>query len=428
LPPRQSPEGDGGAHRGVPAGSGAGLDDGLTPGLDDARTQGLDAVPGGVLGLTRELDIVAANAGAGAILGADAGALVGTRFEAHLSLPAQILFNTHVYPALVADGRVEEVFLTLTSADGDSVPVLLNAERTAGTGDVEYVALVVRIRARARWEQDLLSATKALESERAASRKLAEDLEVAARDLEARYAEEQRSRAFRDAFAGVVSHELRTPITTIFGMSHLLRARHRSMDAATLAAHLDDIESEADRLRRLTEDLLVLSRAEGGSLEVTQEPLVLGHVLRATVDSEQQRAVDHRFELALPPMLPLVLGEEIYVEQVLRNFLSNAVKYTPKGSTVWVAAAPADGGAEVRVTDEGDGLGDEPPERLWNLFYRTKGAMRQASGAGIGLFVSRALIEAMGGRTWARRAADPATGGAEFGFWLPPAADPGDEG
>ncbi|HEX3265260.1 MAG TPA: ATP-binding protein [Candidatus Limnocylindrales bacterium] len=276
-------------------------------------------------------------------------------------------------------------------------------------------------------ELELDLATRALERERAERHRLAAALAQAGRDLEAHLAEETRSREFRDAFVGVVSHELRTPITTIYGMSHLLRERHATMEPADLQSGLEDIESEADRLRRLTEDLLVLSRAEGGRLEVAGDPLIVGHVVRAAVQGERERSDAHTFELSIDPGLPLVLGDSTYVEQVLRNFLSNAVKYSPAGSTVWTAARDQDGGVHVTVTDEGAGLGDEPPELLWTLFYRTKSAIQQAGGAGIGLFVSRALIEAMGGRVWAQPAVDPATGGAEFGFWLPAAPDPGDD-
>lgn len=377
--------------------------------------------------LGSQLRILAANRGMSSVTGIDAERLVGEPFERLLSMPARILFQTHVYPALMADGKVEEVFLTLGPGGDDSIPVLLNAVRQDGPDDVAYVALIVRIRARSQWEQDLLAATRALEREQAASRRLAEDLEGAARDLEARYAAEQRNRTFRDAFIGVVSHELRTPITTIYGMSHLLRDRHRTMEPEALAARLEDIETEADRLHRLTEDLLVLSRAEGGRLEVADDPLVLGHIIAAAIRGERTRSAGHTFEVALDPGLPLILGEETYVEQVIRNFLSNAAKYSPRGSTVWVAAAARDGGVEVRVTDAGRGFGDEDPQQLWELFYRTKDAMQQASGAGIGLFVSKALIEAMGGNVWAKPASDPATGGAEFGFWLPAAAEPDEE-
>jgi K+-sensing histidine kinase KdpD len=352
--------------------------------------------------------------------------VVGRPFESLLSTPARLLFQTHVQPALLADGRVEEVFLTLAATDREPVPILLNAERDKGSGD-GYVALAVRIRARSRWEQDLLIATRELEAERAASRKLADDLASAARDLESRHADEVRSREFRDAFVGVVSHELRTPITTIFGMSHLLRDRHTRMDAESVAARLDDIATEADRLRRLTEDLLVLNRAEAGRLEVSSDPLLVGHVVRAAVRDEQSRAPGHQLELEVAPTLPLVQGEATYVEQVLRNFLSNAVKYSPTGTTVWTTATPEDGGVAVRVVDQGIGLGDGSPDELWELFYRTQRAIKQTAGAGIGLFVSRALIHAMGGRVWARPASKPSIGGAEFGLWLPPVALPDEE-
>ncbi len=282
---------------------------------------------------------------------------------------------------------------------------------------------MVQIRARSQWERELLEATKALERERAASGKLAAELAATAADLEARHADERRNSAFRDAFVGVISHELRTPITTIFGMSHVLRERHRSMDPEAVTARLDDIESEADRLRRLTEDLLVLSRAEGGRLEIASEPIVLGHVLRSAVEGEQARAAGHRFVLEAEPNLPLILGDATYVEQVLRNFLGNAVKYSPAGSVVTTLASAGARGVEVRVLDEGVGLGDEPSQPLWDLFYRSQEAVNKTGGAGIGLFVSRELIHAMDGGVWSLNRTDGAGHGSEFGFWLPAATD-----
>jgi signal transduction histidine kinase len=367
--------------------------------------------------------VVEANDVFAGIIGRPLERLVGESLEELLSIPARILFQTHVYPALLAGGRVEEVFLTLASADGPAVPVLLNAARIEGRPGIEYGALVVRIRARSQWELELLEATKALERERAASGKLAAELATTAADLEARYADERRNSTFRDAFVGVISHELRTPITTIFGMSHVLRERHRSMDPDAVTARLEDIESEADRLRRLTEDLLVLSRAEGRRLEIAAEPIVLGHVLRSAVEGEQARAAGHRFVLQVEPDLPLILGDGTYVEQVLRNFLANAVKYSSAGSTVTTIAKVGPRGVEIRVLDEGVGLGDEPSEPLWDLFYRSQEAVNKTGGAGIGLFVSRELIHAMGGGVWSQNRKDGATRGSEFGFWLPAAQD-----
>jgi signal transduction histidine kinase len=106
----------------------------------------------------------------------------------------------------------------------------------------------------------------------------------------------------------------------------------------------------------------------------------------------------------------------LHVGQVLQNLLSNAAKYSGKGSAVEVRARADDGGVAVVVLDEGEGLPAESSEQLFELFYRAPEAARRASGAGIGLFVCRQLVEGMGGRIWAR----PRDGrGAEFGFWLP---------
>lgn len=234
-------------------------------------------------------------------------------------------------------------------------------------------------------------------------------------------AEVQRDREFRDAFVGVLSHELRTPITTIYGMSQLLHKRHESLDDQSVSQYLDDISEESDRLRRLTEDLLVLSRAEGDRLVVAENPMVLQHLVRSTVESERARYTSHVFTLEAPAVLPLVLGEEAYVEQVVRNFLSNAAKYSPSGTTVRVVVTGEAGGVAVRVSDQGPGLPEGPPERLFEAFYRAPDAIGNTPGAGIGLFVCRQLVQAMGGRVWATAA--PLPGGAEFGFWLPGAPD-----
>jgi signal transduction histidine kinase len=232
---------------------------------------------------------------------------------------------------------------------------------------------------------------------------------------------EQRNRQFRDAFVGVMSHEIRTPITTIYGMTELLRKRHRTMEPDRVGQYLDDIAGDADRLRRLTEDLLVLSRAEGGRLELATNPVLIGHLVRTTVESERVRSAQHHFVVKGPTQLPLVLGEEVYVEQIARNFLGNAAKYSPPGTTITVSLAREADGVAVRVTDSGPGLPDGPAEQLFDVFYRAPDAVGTTAGAGIGLFVCRELAQAMGGRVWA--AAAPGGQGAEFGLWLPEATE-----
>ncbi len=234
--------------------------------------------------------------------------------------------------------------------------------------------------------------------------------------LAGHYAEERRATALREAFIGVISHELRTPITTIYGLTKMLRQRINQLDPEVRDQAIGDVEAEADRLYRLVEDLLVLSRAERGRVEIADEPLLIDKVLRHAVAAEAARWPTRRFELDADAGLPLVLGEATYLEQVTRNLLANAAKYSPSGSTIRVTLRREEREVVARVLDEGMGIGSGDEERLFELFYRSANASRQAAGAGIGLFVCRQLVEAMGGRIWALGRPE---GGAEFAFALP---------
>ncbi len=246
-------------------------------------------------------------------------------------------------------------------------------------------------------------------------------------DLALRHEAERRAGQIRDAFVGIISHELRTPITTIFGDSKLLRRHAATLDADTRDQLVADIEAEADRLQRLVEDLLVLSRAEQGRIVLGDEPLLVAHVVRRAVRAAESRYPTHRFVLDVAPGLPAVRGEETYLEQVVGNLLANAVKYSAADTTVRIAVGAhrddggaQDGGAEVvEVTVADDGVGIEPLEttRLFELFYRSPNVARTAKGAGIGLFVCRTLVEAMGGRISAQPA--PGGRGSVFAFRLP---------
>jgi signal transduction histidine kinase len=119
--------------------------------------------------------------------------------------------------------------------------------------------------------------------------------------------------------------------------------------------------------------------------------------------------------VAIPPDLPTVLADRTYVEQVVRNLLSNAAKYAGPEADVALTAELRGGEVEVRVLDDGPGFGADEAARLFELYYRSPGTAATTGGAGIGLFVCARLVHAMGGRIWA--AARP-EGGAEFGFSL----------
>ena len=229
------------------------------------------------------------------------------------------------------------------------------------------------------------------------------------------FEEERRASRFREAFVDVISHELRTPITTVLGLTEVLARPGRTDDPDARAVLLNDIRAEAERLHRLVEDLLVLTRVERGRLEVEAEPLEPRRLLERVVAAEAPELPSIRVSLDLEPHLPIVAGEATYVEQVLRNLLGNAAKYTPEGTPVVVSARTETEGVAIRVTDAGPGLSASSRERIFELFYRDPERARSVAGSGIGLFVCASLVEAMGGRIWASRAIG---GGSEFGFLL----------
>jgi K+-sensing histidine kinase KdpD len=225
----------------------------------------------------------------------------------------------------------------------------------------------------------------------------------------------RETRRMREAFLGILSHELRTPVTTILAGSKVL-GRRQHLSAETRDELIQDIEAESERLYRLVEDLLVLARFDEHQPDaVANEPLLLQRILPTLLTSEEARWPGRRFALDIPTGLATVRGDRTYVDQVVRNMLGNAAKYSPVDDPIEVAVHEDDGWVRVRISDRGPGFQSEEADRLFDLYYRSPGTLTMAAGAGIGLFVCRRLIEAMGGQIWARPRDG---GGAEFGFAL----------
>jgi PAS domain S-box-containing protein len=220
----------------------------------------------------------------------------------------------------------------------------------------------------------------------------------------------------RDTFIGMLSHELRTPVTAIYGGSQVLLSRGDRLDPDTRQELIADVATESERLHRLIENLLVLARVERGQDLAGGEPVLLQRVLPVIVDRERQLWPGTRITTRIPAGLPTVRGHDGYVGQVLQNLLSNASKYAGGGSGVEIVAESDADGVTIRVLDDGSGIAPEHAEHLFDLYYRAPGAADRAPGAGIGLFVCRHIITALGGTIWAR-ARDGQ--GAEFGFRLP---------
>ena len=225
----------------------------------------------------------------------------------------------------------------------------------------------------------------------------------------------RRQQLIRDTFIGVLSHELRTPVTTIFAGSKVLSRDGDELPDETRKEIFSDIVVESERLHRLVEDVIAMTRFGEDEGDVGTEPVLVQRVLPAVIRSERARWPGVSFELNLRPGLPTAIADPTYVEQVVRNLLSNAAKYGGQGTTVTVDVDATDDEVIVRVTDDGPGFPADEADRVFELFFRSRGTATAAAGAGIGLFVCARLIRAMGGRIWAAPIPD---GGAEFGFTL----------
>jgi PAS domain S-box-containing protein len=226
--------------------------------------------------------------------------------------------------------------------------------------------------------------------------------------------ERRQAAEIRDVFIGMLSHELRTPVTAIYGGSLLLRRPHLAENDRRDI--VDDIVSESERLERLIENLLVLARAERKSVEGGKDPVLIRPLMERIVADKRRRWPKATIVLEAAAGLAPARWDESSFELVLRNLISNALKYGGDDGRILVRAVMDDDKIAISVADDGPGLPEDETDRLFELFYRTDDARRQAQGAGIGLFVVRALVESAGGHTWAR---NRPTGGAEFGFRLP---------
>jgi len=209
---------------------------------------------------------------------------------------------------------------------------------------------------------------------------------------------EAAQRSQRD-FVANVSHELKTPLTSIQGFSQaLLDGTASTPEATARAAHV--IHDEAERMRRMVDELLMLARFDAGQVVMARERVELGPLLRACVEklAPQAQEADVALELDTPEQL-FVAGDGDRLAQVLANLLDNAVAHTPAGGRVIVAAYMVEGAraVEVTVTDTGEGIPAEALPRLFERFYQVDQARPRGRGAGLGLAITKEIVEAHGG-------------------------------
>ena len=200
----------------------------------------------------------------------------------------------------------------------------------------------------------------------------------------------------KDDFLSLISHEFRTPLTAIHGGAHLLAERGDSLDEATKQQLAADIVAESSKLEQMMANMLTLTAIQAGRLDVLTEPILVSALVRGASDAAQQKSRTHQFSVKLPSNLPPAEGDPDLLHQVLRNLYENASKYSSAGSTITSSATADAQHVVIHVTDHGSGIA---PEHLGSVFdrFRRPGADPTVRGMGLGLYLSRHLIEAQKG-------------------------------
>ena len=225
---------------------------------------------------------------------------------------------------------------------------------------------------------------------------------------------QQEALQVKDQFLSIVSHELRTPLTTIKGYAQMLR---RKLEGDAQGERFtDNIDAQVSRLSRLVDDLLDVTRFARGQFELMPEPMDIRPVLEEVVNRFRVVAPKHTFQLYLDRGVYEGSWDHDRLEQVMNNLVSNAIKYSPDGGTVTIATQHEDAHLIVKVRDQGIGIPLEDQERLFERFYRGSAEGQEVKGLGLGLYVTRRIVEAHGGTIAVR--SKPGQG-SEFSFTLP---------
>lgn len=225
----------------------------------------------------------------------------------------------------------------------------------------------------------------------------------------------QRTDALRAALLSSISHDLKTPLSSIKAAASSLLQEDVQWDEEARRSFAEAIEHEADRLNRLVGNLLDMSRIEGGALKPEKEWYPVNELIHDVLGHMQSVLQDRTLLTDLPADLPPVELDYLQMDQVLTNLIENAVRYTPPTSPIEVRARLEGEQMVISVADRGAGVPPVDLERIFDKFYRVLGTQR-TTGSGLGLAVSKGLVEAHGGRIWAENREG---GGAVFRFTLP---------
>jgi two-component system, OmpR family, sensor histidine kinase KdpD len=223
----------------------------------------------------------------------------------------------------------------------------------------------------------------------------------------------RQSEALKSALLDALAHDLKTPLTSIKGaVTHLLARPNDAQERELLTI----VNEEADRLNRLAVEVLEMASIEAAKLHPDRAPHAIAGVIAAALEAQQEFLKGRPVDLQIPASLPSVNVDVEFIQQVLKQLLDNAVKYSPAGSPITVSAQVQSEKIVVSVTDRGTGIHEQEQSRVFDKFYRGRDSRNGVAGTGLGLSIAKGIVEAHGGKIWVT---SQAGSGSVFSFSLP---------
>lgn len=330
----------------------------------------LDNAPCGVLTFTDDGSVVSVNTTLCRLLQYGREELVGKHLQAIFSAGGRVFYQTHFFPLLKLQGEVEELYMSLRAKSGEEIPFLVNGRRRESDRGFENHCILVRMRQRSHFEGELLKAKKAAENANKA----------------------------KDQFLAALSHELRTPLSPVLMMSTAME-----LDPAVPAEVREQagiIRRNAQLEARLIDDLLDHSRIRHGKLTLVEAPVDIHNLLSETEEIVRSEGTSKRVAIIFEKNAEdcCVKGDAARLQQVFWNMIKNGVKFTPSGGEVRVVTSNLDGEIVVRVTDTGIGIAAEALPKIFEAFEQGTVATGSFGGLGLGLAITRAIVQMHGGR------------------------------
>jgi signal transduction histidine kinase len=350
----------------------------------------LDRAPCGFIVVSDDGAIEIGNTTFAQMIGAaDAKALAGRRIDGILSTPSRIFYQTHVFPTLKLQGRVHEIYLSLVDASGGELPVLVNAQRARRQGAAVSEWAVMPMHQRSELENEIIQAQRVAEA----------------------------SVRAKDQFLALVTHELRSPLGAIRNWAAILG--QAPPDEALLKRGLEAIERNARLQATLIEDILDEVRIETGKLQLQLAELDARTILQNVLDGASAMATTKSITLEhhFGDERLLVRADSDRLQQVFWNIVTNAIKFTPTGGRVRAEMRRVESWVEAAITDTGRGISPEFLPHVFERFRQEQGGSLSGGGLGLGMAITRKLVELHGGSIFA--SSEGVGRGATFTVRLP---------